>query len=65
MRQRAQDGLPEVAAGGLSVVMALQCSGLQAVVVLRDDLLRQLRRVAVVICPLRAPPTLSTAEVFL
>lgn len=46
-------------AGDLAVMSPLQGGGVQAVVVLRDDLLRQLPRVPVVVRPL-TPVTAKT-----
>ena len=47
VRHGLQHGLTEVAAGDLAIVVALQRRCVQAVVVLRDHLLCQLRRVTV------------------
>ena len=53
VRHGLQHGLAEVAAGDFAVVVALQRRRIQPVVVLRNHLLRQLRRVPVEVRPLR------------
>lgn len=52
MRHGAQYGGAEVTAGGLAIVPSSERRRVQPVVVLRDDLLRQLRRVPVVVLAL-------------
>lgn len=52
VRHRIEDGAAEVAAGGLAIVAPSQGGSIQAVVVLRDDLVPLSRRVSVEVFPL-------------
>mmetsp|Transcript_13918 Transcript_13918/g.35018 ORF Transcript_13918/g.35018 Transcript_13918/m.35018 type:complete len:215 (-) Transcript_13918:810-1454(-) len=63
VRHRAQDGLAVVAAGHLAVVPRVQLRGIQPVVMLRDEDLGELLRVAVEVLGLMAPPLAARAPI--